>query len=267
MPDSRNIQQNCRETICVDCNRIFDSCRDKDCFEDVRCYLTDFGQDIIEKASSVRAKCAEICGVNIDVEPVAFNRGFYQIRILFYVKAVFEACIAPGRPQEFDGLCCCEKRSVLYGSEGNVHVFRSSGAAEPCHTCSASMGNNLPVAVVETVDPVVLGCCVKEVCKCPCCGNEDFPEHVLNMLSGCLCECSGEREKYLSLSLGFFSVVRIERPGQYQLQATEYSVPDKVCPPEKDHDPCALFERMAFPVSEFSPPPFHGADGCGCQRK
>ena len=41
--------RNAKEMICIDTYRILDSCRDKDCFEDVRVFLTDYGQEIIEK--------------------------------------------------------------------------------------------------------------------------------------------------------------------------------------------------------------------------
>ena len=58
------------------------------------------------------------------------------------------------------------------------------------------------------------------------------------------------------MTLGFFSVIRIERPGQYLINATEYSVPEKECVSGDEEDPCAVFEKMAFPVNEFSPPPY-----------
>lgn len=58
----------------------------------------------------------------------------------------------------------------------------------------------------------------------------------------------------LYVSLGFFSVVRIERPSQFIISASEYSVPDKVCQEAEEDDPCKLFAKMSFPVNEFSPP-------------
>ena len=58
----------------------------------------------------------------------------------------------------------------------------------------------------------------------------------------------------LYVSLGFFSVVRIERPGQYIVSATEFSVPDKECVMTQPDDPCQMFAKMAFPVNEFNPP-------------
>ena len=49
-----------KEAICVDTNRVYDSCADKDCLADLRVYLTDCAQNVIEGATSVRARSAEI---------------------------------------------------------------------------------------------------------------------------------------------------------------------------------------------------------------
>ena len=81
MPDMRNCmsEPKCKKDICIDALRILDSCKDKDCFEDTPLLLTDFGQDIIDRAGAIRVKSTKTVGVNIDTEPVTFNKGFYQI--------------------------------------------------------------------------------------------------------------------------------------------------------------------------------------------
>ncbi|MBQ4065314.1 MAG: hypothetical protein IJD10_04380 [Clostridia bacterium] len=260
MADNRNCQPcgpHGRETVCIDCNRILDSCKDKDCFPDARVYLTEYGQELIEKCAAIRVKCTKIVGVNIDTEPVQFNRGFYQVLIRFYVKLVFECCVNVGRPQEFEGIVVCDKKVILYGSEGNVNIFKSCPSCDFC--CPAPEGSattNLPTVVVETVDPIALSVCTATKHCSPCsCGVGDIPDNVAAFVGGCLTD-GYEGCKRLYVTLGFFSVIRIERPGQYLIQATEYSVPEKECSPCDEEDPCALFERMAFPVNEFSPPPY-----------
>ena len=65
-----------RETCCIETGRIFDSCRDRDCFENVRVSLTDCGCDIINRTGNVRAKDASIAWTYIGIDPVRFNRGF-----------------------------------------------------------------------------------------------------------------------------------------------------------------------------------------------
>ena len=63
-----------RETVCIDTNRVLDSCRDRDCFENARVYLSDFGNEVLEHTSSVRAKSAKIVWTCIDIEPVCRRR-------------------------------------------------------------------------------------------------------------------------------------------------------------------------------------------------
>ena len=59
MNDVRPSCPSMRDTACIDTNKIFDSCRDKDCLEDVAVFLTDYGRDVIEHSSNVRCCSAE----------------------------------------------------------------------------------------------------------------------------------------------------------------------------------------------------------------
>ena len=262
------------ETISIEANRILDSCRDKDCFEDVKVLLTDFGNEILERTNNIRAKDACIAWTYIGIDPVRFNRGFYSVTIKFYVKMSFEACLSGGRSQEFDGIAVLEKKVILYGSESNVSIFKSNPGAsdycavpEPC--CSSK---NTPIAVVEVVDPIVLNTKIKEPCEkpCCCCSCGDIPDRIASGLSGALGDSDG---RYISVSLGIFSVVRIVRPGQYLIQATEYCVPEKECVAAEEDDPCHLFRSMDFPTSEFCPTAYtpgrrlqERSGKCGCQK-
>jgi len=259
--------------VSIETNRILDSCRDRDCFEDVKVLLTDFGNDILEHTTNIRAKNACITWTYIGIDPVKFNRGFYSVTIKFYIKITFEACLCGGRSQEFEGVAVLEKKVVLYGSESNVSIFKSNPDAsdyctvpEPC--CSTK---NVPIAIVEVVDPIILNTKVREAddgcCNCCCCGCGDIPESVANRLNGSLNDTEG---RYITVSFGIFSVVRIVRPAQYLIHATEYCVPDKECVSTEDDNPCAIFRSMAFPTAEFCPPGYtptssdHHGGKCGC---
>ncbi len=271
MAENKNcFHGNNTETVCIDCNRILDSCRDKDCFEDVRVYLGSFGQEIIEKTSNIKVKNTKVVWTCLDLEPVQFNRGFYQITVRFYTRICFEACLCPGKVQEFDGIAITEKKIILYGSEGNVNIFRSE-AGTPCF-CEKPQYNenaksNAPTVVCEVTDPIALGVKVTKqdhTCHCCCC-IDDIPKHVCECLSSCLCD-TDDGYKNIYVTLGFFSVIRIERPCQYMINATEYTIPDKVCVESSDEDPCATFAKMSFPVSEFYPPSYRDINGgCGCK--
>ena len=143
------------ESVCIDTNRILDSCRDRDCFEDVKVLLTCFGNDVLEHTTNIRAKSACISGTQICIDPIKFNRGFYSVNIRFYVTVTFEACLCGGKTQEFEGVAVLDKKVILYGSESNVSIFKSSGDCsdfcsqpEPC-----GFTKNVPIAVVEAVAP------------------------------------------------------------------------------------------------------------------
>lgn len=267
MQENRN---NCRESVCIDCNRVLDSCRDKDCYENVRVYLTDCGQDLIEKTNNVRCKDACVVGCQIGLDEVPFHCGFYQVTVRLYTKLCLEACIQLGRPQEFEGMAVTEKRVVLYGSEGNVRIFQSDPNQSGFCACPAhgKKKSNLPVAVCEVAEPVVLDLRVVEEpeCCCCCCCLEELQEELVDFSDGRYVD--DENAKKLAVTLGFFSVIRIERPGQYLVNATENSVPEKECVVANENDPCAIFRGMDFPVSQFAPPSYPPMrPSCGCEKK
>ena len=267
-----------RETVCIDTQRVLDSCRDRDCFENVRVYLSCYGNEILEHSGAIRAKCAKIVWSYIGIDPIQFNRGFYAITVRFYVKVTFEACVGGGHSQELDGIAVLEKRVVLYGGDSNAVVFKSNlcgndFCAPPTPVCCE---RNLPTAIVETVDPVLLGSKIMEKasdcnCCCCCCQENDLPEAILSSFDSPLSFDDDDRAKrYLTVSLGIFSVVRIVRPSQFLIQATEYCIPEKECCPVEEDDPCHVFRCMPFPTGEFCTQGIvpsqgdHGGHRCGC---
>ena len=253
-----------RDNICIEANRILDSCRDRDCFDNSRVYLTATGNDLIERTGTVRTRYAEILGTAIGVDPIHFKRGFYSVSIRYYIKLTCEACVNPGNPQEFEGIAVLDKNVVLYGGETGACVFRSTpgtGFCAPTELCTGAA--NAPGAVVEAVDPIVLDLRVVDTsctpckpckpCGCGCGGSTvgtvtEIPEVIAASLDGDIVE-GGDR--VLFATVGLFSIVRLVRPAQYMINATEYTVPDKECFEPKESDPCGVFRNMAFPVSEF----------------
>ena len=249
-----------RDTVCIETNRVLDSCRDRDCFEDVRVYLSNFGCDLLDRTSAIRAKSAQIVWACIGIEAIPFNRGFYAVNIRFYVKLQLEACVGCGRTQDLEGMSVLEKRVILYGGESNVSIFKSQGLGDGfcCEPQFNAGEKNVPMAIIETVEPVVLGVKIMERatdCNCVCCCCEsDVPEYVAATLESPLVfdnEDNGKR--ILTVSLGIFSVVRIVRPAQYLIQATEYCIPEKECCVVEEEDPCKIFRSIPFPAGEFCP--------------
>ena len=75
--DNRSI----REAVCIHTRKIFDSCKDKDCIEDLRVYPTRSSQTILDQANCVKAGQAELLYAYINVEPISFNKGFYTVDV------------------------------------------------------------------------------------------------------------------------------------------------------------------------------------------
>ena len=259
MSDNRNICsglfQDTRGTVCIDTNRVLDSCRDRDCFENTRVYLTCAGEEILANSGNIRARSAEILWAYVGVNEVPFNCGFYQVSIRFYVGIDFEACVGVGRSQNFRGLAVLEKEVVLYGGEGNVTTFSSDPENSYCSPSSAR-GTNKPVAIVETVEPVVLSTKMSDCeCKCKCntcgcCDCGDMPACVGDFIGSNI--SNNENAPRLYVTFGIFSVIRIVRPAQLLVQATDYSVPDKECvAATNDENPCSVFDKMPFPINRF----------------
>ena len=278
MQDNRN-SQSCqghdnRGMVCIDTTRILDACRDRDCFENVRVYLTCFGEEILAQSTNLRTKSARIIWAYVGVNEVPFNNGFYQVTVRYYIEVCFEACIGIGRSQTFSGIAVVEKDVVLFGGEGNITSYSSDSVAGYCDMGGTSrVSNNLPQATVETVEPIILGtrvveCGCQSGCSCDCC---ELPENVRCCIDGEL--VTGSDYPQIQVSIGIFSVIRIVRPAQLLIQATDYSVPDKEClQATNNDDPCDLFRTIAFPTSRFSGSvtPTHDnpgrAGGCGCSR-
>jgi hypothetical protein len=127
-----------------------DSCRDKDCIEDLRVYLTTGSQAILDSAVNARVRCAELITTYIDVEPVAFDRNHYCIDLTFYYRILADAIVSGSRPTTLQGLAVFNKRAVLCGEDSRAHIYRSNtrlGRFDGPSTLFA----NLPTAVVEAM--------------------------------------------------------------------------------------------------------------------
>lgn len=262
-------------TVCIDTMRVLDGCRDRDCFEDVRVYLSACGEQILANSGNLRTRSAKLLWAYVGVDEVPFNCGFYQVSVRYYIEVEFEACVAVGKSQCFKGLVALEKDVILYGGEGRAYSFASSPNNTYCSINDYNTGSsNDPTAIVETVEPIVLGTKVVDCnCPCSCTCNEysDIPDGVRNSFGEQLVLNSDGPKIYLSL--GIFSVIRIVRPAQLLVTASDYSVPDKECTPMSTNDsPCDLFRNIAFPVSQFKGTGCtepqrteKGNGGCGCK--
>ncbi len=246
-----------REAVCVHTKKIFDSCRDKDCMEDLRFYPTVDAQTVLAGAQASRGGLAELLYVYTNVEPVSFHRGYYAVDMRFFYRVTLQIYTGTPRYTEVEGLCVFDKRTILFGSEGNAKIFTSDMAAEELDIPIGSR-SNLPVAVVEAVDPIVLRSRLAASTPGGMMLNE-IPAFIAAAFSSELVLTSTDPTAYY-VTLGQFTLVRLERDTQLLIPVYDYCIPQCECVTGcgsscgQVEDPCCLFENVPFPVNEFFPP-------------
>lgn len=136
------------DSVCIQTNKVYDSCRDKECIENIRVYLTESAQCMVDRAANVKCRKSEIIWVYTDVEPLPFNRGYYSVDLRFFFRITLDVFTGVSRPAVVEGLAVYDKKVILFGSEGNSRTFYSKsvfGEAD-VHQWNKT---NLPVAQTE----------------------------------------------------------------------------------------------------------------------
>lgn len=258
---------NCfKEAVCIDAFRVYDSCADKDCLEDLRVYFTEPNQQRIDMASNARMKNVDILTVYLDLEPIPFQKGFYTVNMTFFFEVSVEVFLSPAAmPITLCGLAIFDKKVVLYGSEGNVKIFSSDLACDEFDNQNAPV-KNLPRATCQVAEPIGLSArlCEYKCCREPSCRIPD-----------CICQRYGGEfyvkpcSKIVYATIGLFTIVQIERNVQMLIPAYDFCIPQKECVTTSDN-PCELFSKIDFPTDEFFPPKVtdisSGTSSCGCEH-
>ena len=250
-----------REAVCVHTDKISDSCLAKDCIEDLQVYLTVPSQQALDCAVSAKARYVELLHVGVHVETVPYSTGYYTVDLTFYYRVIADASAAGGRPTTVTGLAIFSKRLVMFGGETSARSF-SSRSGVSCLCKQAIQAGNVPEAIVEVVDPMILGSRVQEVCSCNCCPPSPpvIPEAIL----GCFEEqlvLDGESKRLL-VTIGQFSIARLERSTQLLIPTFDYCIPSKTCKnvgSSNPESPCEVFGQIEFPMDAFFP---SKADSC-----
>ncbi len=248
------------DSVCIHTDKIYDACRDKDCILDARVYLTGVGQELIDRAINVKVRKADIIWIYTDIEEVPFNRGYYTVDLKFFFKVYLDVFTGVGRPACVEGLATFDKKVILFGSEGKAKIFSSSYRPNEQDVLN-SVKNNLPKAIVEVVEPIALSAKVLEREKCNCCCEMDcssIPAEICCCFDDSL--IGEERDRNVFVTLGLFSIVKLERNVQLLIPAYDFCVPDKECVGATEENPCDLFDNINFPLDEFFPPAVSNSD-------
>lgn len=261
-PLTEGFRPDFKEAVCIQTDKVYDSCREKDCLEDLRVYLTRSGQEVIDNAINVKCRKSEVIWVFTDVEPVPFNRGFFTVDVKFFFRITLDAFTGIGRPTEVQGLATFDKKVILFGSEGNAKIFESK-FKEDAFDPQLWHKTNMPKAKVEVVDPICLSARIADVMA------HGYNDVDLAGVPDSVCRCfnddlvAGAERRMVLVTLGLFSIIKIERNVQLLIPAFDFCVPEKECIAATEDNPCDLFDRIEFPVDEFFPPQkfeFEGAE-------
>lgn len=201
-----------------------------------------------------------------DIEAVPFNKGFFTVDLKFFFKITLDVFCGLSKPTQVEGLATFDKKVVLFGSQGNAKVFQSRYTQDSFDP-QLWKKTNMPKAVIEVVDPICLSARVVDICDKFCCGDSDvdfscIPENIHRVFDEPL--VLGGESKRAFVSLGLFSIIKLERNVQLLIPAFDFCLPDKECISATESDPCDLFDKIKFPTDEFFPPQkenFEGAEG------
>ena len=249
-----------REAVCIHTKKIYSSCRDKDCIEDLRFYPTATAQSVLSTAQGLRGGSAELIYTFVDVEPVNFNRGYYTVDMHFFYRITLQALNGSTRYTEIEGLATFDKRVVLFGSESGAKIYSSIPEANAIDA-PLNLTANLPTAVVEVVDPMLLCAHFADNCNCRCgCDRGTLGGVPAGILAAfdepIIFDESAIRR--VCISLGQFSTVRLERDTQLLIPVYDYCIPSNECTLVGGdcscEDPCKVFDAVEFPMDDFFPP-------------
>ncbi len=262
-----------REAVCIQVEKIYDSCKEKDCIEDARVFFKkpEKVNWIICHAINVKARNAEVIKVFSDVEEVPFKRGFFTVDIKFFIKVTLDFFVHKHsggiKIITVPGIVMFDKKVILFGSEGNVKIFKSRFVDKGLDNQgdSALQQDNLPISKVEVAEPITLGARLVDVLENIC--DDSCERNVPNMVSDLIDEIDfdetdliTDNTRHLSVTrqvvatIGLFSIIKLARLVQLLIPAFDFCVPNKQCVAATDEDPCGLFDTIEFPVDEFFPP-------------
>ncbi len=246
----------CTENVCINASQIYDSCRAKECIENLRVYFTRENQETIDSATKITAEKAEVIWIFSDVETLPFHKGYYTVNLKFFFKVELNAYTGLSRPVTIEGLAFYEKKVVLFGSTGEAKIFQSK-YKEDSFDIATWKKTNMPNAVAEVVDPLVLDTLVLSDQTLPGCECDitHLPQCVHRLFDNSLIvpDCG----KSVYVTLGLFLLVRLEREVQISVPASSFCIPDSDCHDEdipSPTSPCDMFRELCFPMDEFFPP-------------
>ena len=213
-------------------------------------YFTPDKHELIEQATNVRIRSADVIKTFLHLEPVPFNQGFYAVDLTFFLDVCLDLFTPQAAgPTIVHGVCMAGKRVILYGSEGSVKTF-SSGSRTEDPDVELSTGKVLPKAVCSVSDPIGLSA---KICDRPPQGSDicgRIPDSI-GSLYGSEFDYGSSHAVYATI--GMFTIVQLARTVPMLVPTYEFYVPEKETAPTAD-SPREMFRKIEFPTGDFFPP-------------
>ena len=244
-----------REAVCVHTDKISDSCLAKDCIEDLQVYLTVPSQQALDCAVSAKARYVELLHVGVHVGDRPLFHGLLHGRPHVLLPR-HRRCVRRRRPPD-DGhgprhlleaarhvrrrderaqFLEPERRQLPLqaGHPGRKRAGghrRSRRPDDPRLARAGGLQLQLLPAVAPVIPEAILGC---------------FEEQLV---------LDGESKRLL-VTIGQFSIARLERSTQLLIPTFDYCIPSKTCKnvgSSNTESPCEVFGQIEFPMDAFFP--------------
>lgn len=268
-----------KEAVCLQVEKVYDSCKEKDCIEDLEVF--GISKHLIKHAIDASCKEVEVEHVIIDVEPLKFRRGFYTVTVTYVFKVCVELFFRNSAPKVRCGVALFTKKVVLFGSQGRVKIFKAkSKYGRDIQYTPFLEQDNRPIGVVEVAEPICLSARIAEELEPSILGSRDIDiinsvlaniqsnvavvdvdakdnadvdvdinqTNVFNVEGGNI-----RVERKLVVTIGLFTIIKLTRLVQVLVPAFGFCNPP-VCIEASTEHPCRLFETIPFPKEAFSPP-------------
>lgn len=247
-----------REAVGVHAEKIYDSCKDRDCIENARVYfehLTDAQIRAINESFNVKVRTADVTDVITDIEAVPFKRGFYAVDVKYIIAVTLDfftrvtvGCRERIQITTLDGSISYDKKIILFGSEGGVKIFKSlyQPRALDVQSNAELQQSNLPFCKIEVAEPIPLSAKTRSLL--------DKLDDDREMERGPGPQPGPVLTRRVYVTVGLFSIVSLARVVPLLIPAFDFSYPNKHCPAGSDDNPCELFDTFDFPYDEFYPP-------------
>lgn len=267
-----------KEAVCLEVEKVYDSCKEKDCIEDLEVH--GISHQLIKHAIDASCLEVEVEHVIIDVEPLKFKRGYFTVTVTFVFKVCVELFYKNRAPKRRCGVAIFTKKVVLFGSQGRVRIFKAKHKkGKDIQYTPFLEQDNRPIGVVEVAEPVCLAAKVMEECEGTVLSARDI-EIIGSVLAAIQANVAvvdvdakdnadvdvdvtqnntiniggtGRPEKRLVVTIGLFTIVKLTRLVQVLVPAFGFCNPP-VCIEATSENPCELFDTIRFPKDAFFPP-------------